>query len=240
MKICVDIGHNLPGVDTGAIGIILEDNLNMAVGTLLIEKLKSAGHEVTETLTLASATKDYGDSLYYRCVSANRDNCELFVSIHHNYFNGLANGVSCFYGSEEGEKYATKITDELEKLGFYNRGAKKHGTSTMKRLKVILRTNMTAVLVECGFCDSPRDMQLWDADKISTAILKAITGQSEADIIKDFSKANIKKIQIFSNSIGILDQDRRGLIIDGIIGKRTTFCINQIINLLERMKKGGV
>ena len=49
MRICVDIGHNIPAVDTGAIGLRLEDDLNMAVGTALIEKLKALGHDVTET-----------------------------------------------------------------------------------------------------------------------------------------------------------------------------------------------
>lgn len=239
MKICVDIGHNIPSVDTGAIGIRKEDELNMAVGTLLIDKLRALGHEVTETLTLASSTNNHSDSLYYRCVASNRDNCEIFVSIHHNYFNGKAHGVSAFYGSEEGKKIAVRITNELAKLGYYNRGAKKHGTKTMKRLKVISCTQCPAVLVECGFCDNPEDMKRWNPDKISTAILQAITGQTEEDIIKDLSKGNIKKVQIFCNQLGLKDQNGQQLIIDGIVGPKTTFCINQLLDLLERMKKKG-
>jgi N-acetylmuramoyl-L-alanine amidase len=46
MKFGIDIGHNCPPWDTGAVGFKKEDDLAKDVGTRLIKKLSAAGHSV--------------------------------------------------------------------------------------------------------------------------------------------------------------------------------------------------
>ncbi|MDF5730554.1 MAG: hypothetical protein PUP92_21660 [Rhizonema sp. PD38] len=64
MKFGIDFGHNCPP-DTGASGIQQEDDVIKAVGTILTQKLRTAGHEVVNC-TPRSATS-VTNSLHQEC-----------------------------------------------------------------------------------------------------------------------------------------------------------------------------
>jgi N-acetylmuramoyl-L-alanine amidase len=114
----IDKGHQLPGVDTGAVGIKKEDDLNKLVGDKVIEYLKTMGKTVTDCTPLAAPS--LGESLYLRVTTANRDNVGLFVSIHFNIGGGY--GSEVYAMSEPGVTVARRVLDKLLSLGFKNRG----------------------------------------------------------------------------------------------------------------------
>ncbi|KAF3888077.1 N-acetylmuramoyl-L-alanine amidase [Tolypothrix bouteillei VB521301] len=167
MKIAIDIGHNCPP-DTGARGIQIEDKLTLDVGTKVISKLKDLGHEVVSCKPSQADT--VRESLAKRCETANNAQADTFVSIHFNAFNGQAYGTEVYAMSDAGRKIAQSVLNEIAKLGFVNRGVKDGS-----HLYVIKNTNMPAILVECCFIDSQKDMNLLDTDTMSSAIVKGIT-----------------------------------------------------------------
>lgn len=74
MKFGIDIGHNCRP-DTGTLGLPngpTEDQLTMAVGTKLIQKLKDGGHTVVECRP--STASSVPESLQKRANKANQEN----------------------------------------------------------------------------------------------------------------------------------------------------------------------
>lgn len=183
MKFGIDIGHNCPP-DTGAVGIKKEDDLTKAVGTKLMQKLSAAGHSVINCTPTTAAS--LGDSLRKRVNKANTNNVDIFVSIHFNAFNGQANGTEVFAISNGSKAIAKSVLNEILKLGFRNKGIK----STP--FFVIKNTQMPAILVECCFCDSRTDMNLFDAEKMAEAIKDGLIGESDYDEPKPNKKYVLK------------------------------------------------
>lgn len=170
MKIGIDLGHGSPG-DGAAHGIKSEESLINSVGELVIRKLKALGHTVIECRP--SYSTGVNNSLYRRCQTANNAGVDLFVSIHFNAFKDpSANGTEVFYVSSAGKSFADPVVSAIANLGFTNRGAKK------KAFYVLRNTNAPAILIEGCFVTSTRDMNLFDAEKMATAIVKGLTGST--------------------------------------------------------------
>jgi N-acetylmuramoyl-L-alanine amidase len=170
MKFGIDIGHNCPTHDTGASGIKQEDLLTKEVGTKVIAKLRTLGHTVINcTPSTANAV---GDSLRQRVNKANSNNVDVFVSIHFNAFNRIAHGTEVFAVSSTGIRIAQKVLNKIVSYGFFNRGVKDGS-----HLFVVRNTTMPAILVECCFCDSSQDMNLYStvtADGMAQAIVDGL------------------------------------------------------------------
>ena len=178
MKFGIDMGHNCPP-DTGATGIKQEDALTKAVGTQLIQKLKAAGHTAIDcTPTSASSVTD---SLRQRTNKANANNVNVYISIHFNKFNGIANGTEVFAISNASQGIAQSVLKEILKLGFHGRGVKNTGFFVLKN------TQMPAILIECCFCDSKTDMDHFDAEKMAEAIKDGLIGESKDEAKPDKS-----------------------------------------------------
>ena len=168
MKFAIDIGHNAPPKDRGAMGIRFEDELTRGVGRELIKILVRNKHTVIETAPTFAL--DVISSLKWRVKEAHYGNADVFVSIHFNAFNSRAHGTEIYALSRIGLGIATEINTEIVKLGFYNRGVKRAPFYVLKH------TTMPAVLIECCFCDSKKDMDLFDAKKMATAIATGLIG----------------------------------------------------------------
>jgi N-acetylmuramoyl-L-alanine amidase len=169
MKFGIDIGHNCPP-DTGASGIKQEDILTKEVGNKVIIKLQSLGHTVINC-TPSSATS-VSNSLRQRVNKANSNNVDVFVSIHFNAFNRTAHGTEVFAVSSTGRRIAKQVLTNIVNHGFFNKGVKDGS-----HLFVVKNTTMPAILVECCFCDSSRDMNLFGtvtADKMAQAIVDGL------------------------------------------------------------------
>ncbi len=167
MRIGIDMGHTLSGSGSGAIGIKKETDLNRAVGNIVIDKLKRLGHEVI------NCTVDYSNNnLAERVSIANRNNVDLFVSIHFNCFNGLASGteVHTYKAGLKANEYAQRVVNEIAKLGYKNRGVK-HSD-----FYVLRHTSMEAILIECCFIDSQEDMNRYNVEAMANAIVLGLVG----------------------------------------------------------------
>jgi N-acetylmuramoyl-L-alanine amidase len=178
MKYGIDCGHNCPP-DTGCVAIKKEDSLTLAIGKRVIVKLGELGHEVIDCKPSQADT--VSQSLAKRCLIANKENVDVFVSIHFNCFNGAAFGSEVYFASDAGERIARSVLAELVKLGFHDRGVK-HGSE----FYVLRKTAMTAILIETAFCDSQKDMDLFarlGPDAIADAIVKGLTGKLPDEII---------------------------------------------------------
>lgn len=170
MKYAIDLGHNVR-FDGGARGVKKSENqLIIEVGSKVIAKLKALNHTVVECLPKSASS--LRSSLNQRTQTANNHNCDVFVSIHFNAFNGDAHGTEVLYLSAAGKKIAAPVVEEIAKLGFFNRGLKYRDN-----LHVLRATSMPAILVECCFCDNWKDIHRFDADKMANAIVKGLTGR---------------------------------------------------------------
>lgn len=165
-KIGIDIGHNL-AKDVGAVGTRNEDELNLLVGGLLISKLKMEGFNVVNCTPSNAAT--LSESLEKRCLTANLENVDFFLSIHHNKCIGGYGTEVLVYKEGTGAEIGRHILKETELIGFKNRGIK-----IRKDLYVLKNTVMPALLVECAFIDSEEDMRIYNIKKMSEALFNGI------------------------------------------------------------------
>ncbi|MGD1914108.1 MAG: N-acetylmuramoyl-L-alanine amidase [Rivularia sp. (in: cyanobacteria)] len=174
-KFAIDPGHNI-AFDGGAAGINKSENqLIMEVAPKVIAKLQALGHEVVNCLPRSANSLE--SSLRHRSRTANSNKCDVFVSIHFNAFNGQAHGTEVLYLSNAGKEIATPVVEEIAKLGFRNRGLKYRDN-----LHVLRATTMPAILVECCFGDSWKDMKIFNTEKMAIAIVKGLTSQNPESI----------------------------------------------------------
>ena len=219
MKFGIDIGHNAPP-DTGAQGIKFEDHLTTEVGLMVMEKLKSLGHTVVD----CKPKKVYSvkQSLVQRVNIANSARVDVFVSIHFNAFNGRANGTEIFATSEKGRQFAKPVLNEIVKFGYFNRGVK-NGS----HLYVVRNTDMPAILVECCFIDSQKDMNLYNGEAMANAIVKGLTGELPSNPVEptpdetNNPDTSILRLQQTLNRLRISDENDNLLAEDGDIGPAT-------------------
>lgn len=172
--ICLDIGHNVP-MDTGAIyKQIQEDKLISAVGSRLYNLLTAVGFKVIQTNAIhASSTSE---SLKSRVETSNKNNSDLFISIHANKsepsLKAMGAEVWC-YGQT---KLSKIVVDAITSLGFKSRGVKIAGVDG-SNLSVLKNTIAPAILIELCFIDSEADMLTFNkvgADLIALKITEAI------------------------------------------------------------------
>jgi N-acetylmuramoyl-L-alanine amidase len=181
--IVIDPGHNFGG-DDGAYSTIngvtyVERDLNMQLADKLKTKLLDLGYNVIMTREATDRpTVDLGTSLQNRVDIANNSNAALFISIHHDVSSSAAvNGISAHYSTWrpnidtdgivtvddinydttpsqaaiDSANLAQQLLDSLATLGYVNRGKSDHN------LFVTRNTNMTSLLLECGFITNPTE-----------------------------------------------------------------------------------
>jgi N-acetylmuramoyl-L-alanine amidase len=238
MKYGIDIGHNSPP-DSGARGIKFEDNLNVDVGNRVISKLQALGHEVIPCNPTRSSS--VRDSLSQRCNKANAARVEVFVSIHFNAFNGQANGTEVFSASDSGRRIAQPVLDEIVKLGFFNRGVK-NGS----HLFVLRNTNMPAILVECCFIDSQKDMNLFNAEATANAIVKGLTGKLPSvpvNFVPDEEQnidTSVMRLQKALNRLKITDRNGKALVENNQLNTETKYAVEKFQGIVGIEQTGIV
>jgi N-acetylmuramoyl-L-alanine amidase len=190
IKLAIDIGHNVK-FDSGAVGIKTEDSLNFEVGSKLMKKCSTAGIKVIYCTPKNPIS--HADSLNQRVAAANNSGADYFISIHHNACPGGHGTEILCYPEERAENFAKVILPEIVKLGFRNRGVKHR-----KDLYVLNKTKMSAILIECAFCDSEIDMKNYDTESMAEAIFKGIC---KAFNISNISEVTVAKEQAADNGI---------------------------------------
>ena len=215
MKIAVDLGHGI-GQDRGAVGFIREEEIINSVGTLVVEKLKKKGHTVYEVRPTKSAYTVL-QSLNYRTITSNSLGVNLYISIHANAGGG--EGVEIYTFGGQNNKEASKVLNNIVKLGFKNRGIKDGS-----RLYVVRHTNARAMLIEVCFVDNKSDVDKYKnigAEAIAEAIVNGIVGEkiqnNTAVQISQETRFNyVKRLQQTLNKIR-----KANLVVDGIAGPLT-------------------
>lgn len=182
-RIVVDAGHGLP--DGGAtVNGIVESDLNLSIAKKLEEELFEEGYEVLMTRNDENniADKDKQDSisqtkqsdLTNRVNFINESNADLCISIHMNKYEVSKYwGWQTFYSedSEDGKKLAIAIQNGINK-----RIDKKNEREALKisNIKIIDKTIIPVVIVECGFLSNPEEAKLLQNDEYQENLVHGI------------------------------------------------------------------
>lgn len=174
-RIVVDPGHG--GTDPGASGNGLTEKVwNLEVSKIIADKLDELGHFVKLT-----RVGDETVGLSQRARIANSWNADVFLSVHFNAYNGIANGWEDFIYNQLGSHSKApelqntvhaEILPVLSKYGLGNRGKKR------ANFAVVRETKMAALLIEGGFADNYNDAQVLKQaqykEDLATAIANGI------------------------------------------------------------------
>lgn len=173
MKVFLNAGHAPDGnPDPGACGYGLREcDVAKNVADLAAGYLSAAGVEVVGNLQ--------SDSLHEVVSASNRADADVFISIHCNACNSVAQGTEVwhYYSSEEGEKLAQCIQNQIvDALGTVDRGIKA-AKPGVNGLYVLSNTDAVAVLVELAFIDHAGDAELLRSqqDEFARAIARGVT-----------------------------------------------------------------
>lgn len=173
LKIAIDAGHG--GTELGAIGCLNdnEKDVNLEISKILKEKFETNGANVIMT-----REDDSFVGLNDRVEIANKNNAQIFISIHNNALPDSAahlksTGSETYYFYQQSKELAKDVVESLAKeTGLKNNGAK------AQSFAVVRNTNCPAILVEVGYIINPEDnAKLIDKDyqnKIAEAILHGL------------------------------------------------------------------
>lgn len=184
--ILIDPGHG--GFDGGAVSIngIVEKHINLSLSLKVRDKLKELGYQVVMTREedkgLYKWKNDINimkrEDLNNRCKMKRDTNCDLFISIHQNYFNqSSCKGAQVWYSTnDESKKFAHILQENLKTDLGNNHREEKEAMNTYKILRCY--TNIPSVIVECGFLTNPEEEKKLVTkeyqDKITDSIVKSI------------------------------------------------------------------
>ncbi|HZK21150.1 MAG TPA: N-acetylmuramoyl-L-alanine amidase [Oscillospiraceae bacterium] len=207
-KICIDAGHG--GADAGAVnGKRYEKNDNLEMALKLQNLLTKQG--VTVVMTRKT---DKDVTLAQRTSLANKEKCNLFLSLHRDSFPN-AYGATVYVYSNASTKtydYGKNILNAVTDMGFASRGVRK-GAPNYKDFAVNRDTSMPACLLELGFISSALDNSNFDRkkDTIALAITKAICKQLGITY-KDVKAPTVKPVTPYKPTI---KEFQKALIKDG-------------------------
>ena len=167
--IVVEAGHG--GSDVGAIGIGGKYEKSFTLDT---------AHRIKEMLTAYGATvlmplrEDTSMSLAGRTQFANRNNADLFISVHCNAFrNEIIGGTTTYFYGATSLPLAKSIHKQmLSQLGLRDIGVRQ------ARFFVLFHTEMPAVLIEPVFITNTKEYEMLlkpeNRDKIAIAVVKGV------------------------------------------------------------------
>jgi len=161
ISICGRGGHN-PKFQ-GASDLINEVTENRKIISLLSKLLSSDG-DFDYTEVTPDTSSSVAQDLKYSINIANSMKVELYFSIHINStakkgYAGAIGSECWIYPNNENKisgLVGREVLKELASLGFINRGLK-----SSSDLAELANTNMPAVIIECFFCNSKSDTDLY-------------------------------------------------------------------------------
>ncbi len=174
--IFVDAGHG--GRDPGTrYGNILEKDLNLVISNVIRNELEKSGAKVImardSDIDLSKEydyNKKHGD-LNRRINKMKNNNCDLYISIHLNWYNDYYyGGAEVLYNQNNlnNKLFAEKLTKSLEKYNIRTRDIKK------TNLYMYRNATIPGVLFECGFLSNKNDRYLLQTKEYQLKLAKAI------------------------------------------------------------------
>lgn len=166
-KVYIGVGHGRS--DSGAVGYLVEKNVNLKMALACRNYLKAAGVE-----TKISRETDKDSSIAEKVAAANSWGADLALDIHNNAGGG--DGAEVYHSiiGGTGKKLAENILAEVQKIGQNSRGAKTKEENGSDYFGFIRMTNMPAVITEMVFVDNKADAAQADTDKECKAFGEAI------------------------------------------------------------------
>ena len=187
--VVIDPGHG--GHDHGHLAsnstLPPEKDLNLKIAKYFGEYIEKYLQNVTVMYT---RTSDVYPSLNDRVSKANANNADYFISIHCN-----GNDRKSVRGTEThvhtmSLKKSVSLATSIEKQFSQRAGRKSRGVKDMKdlthTLQVLKYTNMTSVLVECGFITNTREANYLNTTNGQEIIASAIFRGFRSEIQKEF------------------------------------------------------
>lgn len=164
---------------TGAIGIVDEHEQMKQYYSAVKSVFEEYGHNIVDCNSNASTQ---GGELLEGATKANNANCDLFISLHMNCYNGSAHGSETLVSSESSGAY--QLGNNFAELGFTNRGVKCESLYEMNHISA------PNIISEICFCDSEDDINIYNQyswEKLAHVLCNAI----DSNIPKDVDSSNI-------------------------------------------------
>lgn len=153
--IVVDPGHGYSrsssGIDPGAVGHVVEQEINLAIAKELTAQLQSAG----ATVYMLPTNTDY-ISVYDRSSYARRYDPDIYISVH---CNSVANGegirgVEAYYFTPFSQPLAALVSQKMASYyqnSVYGDGKNRNRGAKYNYFAVTLEQEFASILVESGF-----------------------------------------------------------------------------------------
>ncbi len=178
-SIVIDPGHgynkSATVLDPGAVGHVLEQEVNIAIARKLTQKLEEAGANVhmlpTDTTYI---------NLYERSNYARRYNPDMFISIHCNSVTkgeGVR-GVEAYYFTPFSQPLAALVTKRMSRYyenNVYDDGKNRNRGAKYNYFAVTLEQEFPSILIECGFITDYEEAMALNSSRVQNGLAEAIT-----------------------------------------------------------------
>lgn len=177
--VIVDAGHG--GIDPGKVGIngVYEMDINLSIAFKLADVLEE--NKIRVIMTRKDNNGLYSDKdsnkkmadMNKRVELVNKSQGDALISIHQNSFTSeSAHGAQVFYykASTKSEMLAECIQKELLDMDKTNKRQKKSDADYY----IVKKSNIPAVIVECGFLSNEKEAQLLSDGSYQEKVAKAI------------------------------------------------------------------
>jgi N-acetylmuramoyl-L-alanine amidase len=196
VKIVIDAGHG--GSDPGNVSSNPKDKQEKEINLLIAKKLGDyLSTKLSHVEVIYTRTDDSYPSLDARVEKANTSKADLFISIHCNHSsNSKIKGTETHVDNMMARK-SVKFAKEIEKE-FKNRAGRtsrgvKNSNDREKSLQVLKMTQMTSVLVECGFMSNPSEVAYLQSGSGQDVLASAIFRATRSYLQSEFPKLTIAK-----------------------------------------------
>ena len=197
-KVFLGVGHG--GNDSGAAANgFKEKDLNLAIALACNDVLVRHGVSV-----LMSRTKDENDALTEEIKECNAFNPDLAIDIHNNAGGGDGAEAFYHYGGGVSKTLAENVLAEIVKIGQNSRGTKiKKNAQGKDYFGFIRQTVAPAVIVECAFVDTSKDIAIID----TSAEQKAMGVAVAKGILKTLGIAYVEETPAKTKTVSELAQE---------------------------------
>ena len=197
MKIVIDAGHGFGTPGKRTVDGMREYEFNRAVASEMKKLLLN--YEGVSVLFTHSDQRDV--TLHERTTKANRENVDVFISIHANaYGNGKewtsAEGIETYVYTTK-PKASTQLAQLVQEELIQHTKRKNRGVKTAN-FHVLKATSMTALLCECGFMTNKAEASLLRTPHYRLTCAKAIVGAvvKYYKLTKRTTASSLYKVQV--------------------------------------------
>ena len=195
-KIVLDAGHGINTAGKRCLkSIDPKETREWTLNDRICDKIENllTAYEGYDLLRVDDTTGKNDIALSTRVNNANKFNANIYISVHHNAgVNGGAGGGLVAYTYTKVDKATASWQSELYDAIVNATGLKGNRATTLGRADfyVLRKTNMPAVLLECGFMDSTVDTPIILTEDFANKV-----AQSIASVIVKKGGLTLKKVE---------------------------------------------